>query len=177
LSALLRACELQSGAIWGVDASDYWSSLILALFATGERFSAVCSSRWQDFDSASKTLSIVASATKTKCGRVYKLTDQATTAIELMRFPPRELIWPWPHCRRYRWTVLRRIFEAAGLFCEGERQLAHSIRRSTISYAAAVDLEMARRQAGHYSASLTLSAYVDPRIASLSQAADVLPTI
>ena len=56
----------------------------------------------------------------------------------------RELIWPWPHCRRYLSTMTRHIVESAGLSADKRgMSLFHKIRRTCISYCAAVSPALA----------------------------------
>jgi integrase len=76
------------------------------------------------------------------------------------------LIWPWPHHRRTLFLRFRELVEAAGLPCPRTgHQLFHRLRRTMLSYCAAVSLPIAQQQAGHTTAAMTLRHYVDPSIA------------
>ena len=115
---------------------------------------------------------------KTSKEQRFRLAPQAIASIALIYDPDRELIWPWPHCRRTLFTHFRRICESAGLKPNRRgMDLFQRIRRSSISYAAKCDLELARRLAGHSSVEMTRRHYIDERIAEAPSVVDVLPEL
>jgi len=89
--------------------------------------------------------------------------------------PGRELVWPWPYHRNTLWSMSRRIIQGAGLSVDSRgRGQFHKIRRTCISYCAAINPGLAQQQAGHADARTT-ARYIDPRIAGRQSAVDVLP--
>jgi integrase len=177
LERLLEHCSTLRGDVAGIPKRDFWVSLFLSHYDTAQRPGALIQSRMADFDPTLGTILVRAGTTKNKHGKSYRLLPETVRILGRMS-TPREMLWPWPHCPRHLWTCCRRIMESAGLKCSRERKdLFYSIKRSSLSYTAARDLDLARQQAGHSSAAITLKHYIDPGIAESRSAADVLPTI
>lgn len=173
---LLAECRKQPGTIAATPARFFWPSLVLAVYDTGARIGALRSAHTADFDAGERRLLIRGEHVKSRTDCVYWLSDQTTAAIAAIVPTCNGRLWDWPHHRRWLWNRFRRIVEAAGLQADKRgMSLFHKLRRTTLSYCAAVDLDLARQQAGHASAATTLRHYVDPRIASRRSAVDVLP--
>ena len=173
---LLAECRRQTGLISGLLARYWWPSLVLVIYDTGCRIGAMRQARCIDFSAGEHVLLVRAEHMKGCADRLYWLSDQTTVALAGMHATTRELLWPWPYHRRTFWTKFRRIVEGAGLSADRRgMSLFHKLRRTNLSYCAAVDLELARAQAGHASSAMTLRHYIDPRIAKTRSAVDVLP--
>jgi len=176
IERLVAAARGWPGCVGTIPARLFWPSLFLATYDTGCRIGALRSARSVDLSMANRSLVIQPEATKTNVGCCYWLHDQTIAAIAGHYDLARELVWPWPHCRRLFWTATRRIVEKAGLVADRRgMSLYHKIRRTCISYCATVDLALAQQQAGHSDARLTARCYIDPRIARRQSAVDVLP--
>lgn len=169
---LLAHLSTMPGRVGERPASDWWTALILTVYWTGCRISALLQATAADYQSGKGLL-----VRHQKNGRSqwYPLPLSCCKAIERM-LPDSGPIWPWPYHRTWLWVRFRRCVEAAGLPCPRTYgQLFHRLRRTTASYLAAEDIGLAQRQMDHSSAELTRRSYVDPRIAVQRSAADVLP--
>jgi len=149
----------------------WWPSLIAAAYHTGSRIGALLQVRWADIDLGRGFLVLRAESTKTKQEQIFKLPDYVIAKIKAMEWPTRELVWEWPHCRRYFFAFFRKkIARPAQLEpMAGERfGLFHKIRRTAASLAAARGgITAAQVLLGHSSAKTTMTHYIDPRIAIL----------
>jgi len=173
-SRLLQAAARTPGRIGQWPAKDWWPALLLTLYWTGARLSAVLSAQPSDLDWQSKVLWL----RHTKNGRPkpYLLPQQAIEAIRRVFDPdaPRLLLWPRHHSKF--WAAYRAIVEAAGLPYVPYRSGTHKIRRTCLTYCWIVDPAIAQRQADHANAEVTKRHYIDPRIAlEAKTAAHVLP--
>ena len=178
IEQLARTCQRLKGNVAGLPARDYWTSLVLVAWDTSTRIGALRQVRTEDVDLGHCSLRIRASTQKHLAADQHWLADQTVVVIARFYDPTRELIWPWPHCRRWFFVQFRRIVEAAGLDAGKHHGLFHRVRRSSLSYTAAVGgIEMARRQAGHSTAAVTARHYLDPRIVRNRTARDVLPPL
>jgi len=170
---LIWTAGLWPGDYRGIPAARWWQALFATAYWTGGRIGALLASLWSEYSAAG--LTVRGRAQKNRRGQLYKLPPHCREKLD--RLPRIErLIWPWPHCRRWFFNRARAIIERAGLDApKTGRQLFHRLRRTNISYCAAVDLGLAQRQAGHASAATTLRHYVAPAICCQLSAADVLP--
>jgi len=178
IERLICVARTVRGELGPVPKRLWWPSMILAVWNTGARISAMLSARSVDCNLAERYLRLRAETDKSGCDRFFQLTDQTIAAVAGHYDPAREHVWPWPLCKRQLWHQFRRIVSAAGLTSEASMGLFHQLRRSSLSYTAANGgLDMARQHAGHASASTTLASYIDPRIVEQRTAADVLPPL
>ena len=179
VEALVAACRKEPGEIAGIAARYYWPSLVLAVYNTGARISALRSVRCADCNLAERCLIVRHASQKQRRDRLFWLTDQTVAAIASHYNEARELVWPWPLHPDRLWKRFGQIVERSGIpdnrrHCD----LFYKLRRTNLSYtAAAGGVEMAARQAGHASSRTTRTHYLDPRIAREQTAADVLPTL
>ena len=128
--------------------------------------------RWQDFDADNGW--IVARAETRKGGRADKATrlpDEAVAAIEKIREPDRELIFPWDRTDTYIYCRYKKILVSAGLDTDRKSKF-HRMRKSAASHFEAANGN-ATVLLGHSSRKVTES-YLDPRITKPQQAADLL---
>jgi integrase len=178
IERLVSECRGLRGYLGGIPRRRWWPSLVLAVWDTGARISALLSSRIVDLDLADRRLLIRAEAQKSRADQLFWLSDSTVASIAGHYSTARELVWPWPCCRRTLWESFRRIVEAAGLTSSRRgMDLFHKLRRSNLSYTAMVDPELARQQPGHTSVQTTQRHYIDPRIARQRSAVDVLPKL
>jgi len=175
---LVSHCRALPGMVAQIPRSRWWTSLVLAVWDSGERISATLSTATADCNLAERFMLVRAENQKCGIDRLFWLSDATVAAIAGHYDTGRQLVWPWPHCRRYLFVQFRSIIGGAGLTAEKSMGLFHKLRRSNISYTARNGgLDLARQQAGHSSASTTLRHYVDPRIAHERSAVDVLPPL
>jgi len=168
------------GYVAGLPAGRYWSTLVLVVWETGLRIGAVRQMTPDDFLPQGPALLARSTTQKTLLGQCMAIRSPLAAALAefLAVDPQRELIWPWPYCRRWFFARFRRIVESAGLTANRRgHDLFYRLRRSHLSYVARESLEAARQQAGHASAAVTLRHYIDPLIASQRPAVEMLPKL
>ena len=175
------ARKLRGKKVSGIPRGKWWPAMLLTMFGTGVRVSALMNARFDDLDLADEPTIVIRGETqKNNKGRRYKLIAEAADALRQMGAQVRDRLFPWPYDQQSRqWPTLtrhfRRILDAAGLKQPGHP--FHQFRRSCASYTAAAGGEgLAQSQLGHASPSTT-RAYLDPRIVHTQQAADVLPAL
>lgn len=174
LDKILDACGAQTGLVDGVQAAAWWTSIHLFWFYHGERLSATLSALWKDYDG--RTLLIPAHVRKGgQKAMLYQLIPQVQEAIERIRHPERELIWPWTPCD-FHYHYNRRILKTAGLIRTRGKSGPHKMRRSFASHleAAGGDACKALKQS---KSSLTRKSYIDPRIAKPVNQSTLLPRV
>ena len=174
--ALLAACRRQPGEIAGIPASDWWVSLVMVAWESGERIGALMAACPADF--RDPHLSIPAEARKGgREGKVYSLSPATSAAVLLIVVPGSDRIWKWPFSETYLWNRMRKLLNAAGL--HGKRLGFHQIRRTAASHFAAAGGDAAAFL-GHAagSGSKVASAwYVDARLLPTRPAHEVLPRL
>lgn len=172
VSKLLDYTASLTGSVETIPASLYWLSLFMAVYWTGCRISALLRTPAAAYDGSG----LLVATQKNHRGQWYRLHATACESINATWPVGRTMLWPWPHCPRHLWTVARSIIEAAGLDAPKEsKSLFQKLRRTTLTYCAAVDQSLAVRQAGHRSYATTARYYIDPRILPVQSAADALP--
>lgn len=166
-----------NGTIDGLQRRYYWSSLILVIWNTAARVGAVRGVTPDRCDLSGGFIHLRAEEQKQNADQLFRLSESTVKTIRRIYDTSRPLIWPWPYCHRQFWVHFRRLVERAGLTAGKTHDLFHKLRRSSLSYVAAHDLELARQQAGHSTSRLTLRSYIDPRIAHQRSGVDVLPKL
>jgi len=168
---LLEFLERLPGWVGRVPSGQWWSSLTLTIYWTGCRISAMLRTTAADYQPGGLTIR----RQKNGRGQWYALPESCCRRIEEV-LPESGPIWQWPFHPKTLWNRFRRYVELVGLPCpRTHTQLFYRLRRTNASYCAAVDPAIAQRQLDHSSYDLTRRHYVDPRIARLQSAADVLP--
>jgi len=174
---LLAHAASLGGLVGCVPRGLWWESLLLAEYWTGCRIGALLRVAVEDY--TPKARSLLIRRQKNGHQQRYAIPETAAARLDpLVAFSesPADPLWPWPHCRRYLFSEARKIFETAGIRCpKRPLQLFHRLRRTNLSYCAAIDPAIAQRQADHSSYALTQRHYIDPLIARTKTAADVLP--
>lgn len=171
LQQLLAACRAVPGTINLIRACDWWSSLHLVAWDTGERITALLACQWGYL--SGEWLTIPAEVRKGKGSDAqYRLSDDALAGLATIREPQRETIWPWPFDARYLWTRYRKIRQRAGLPID-RRSAFHRIRRSVATHYEAAGGN-ATELLGHTSRATTVRSYIDSRFTKHPQASDLL---
>jgi len=172
--SIFSACATLSGHVGSLSASDWWLSLTVAIYYTGERIKAMRSIRSADCDLSVGTLIVRARSHKSRADRLLWIPEQAAELIQRIHDPRRELLWPWPSHRNTLFKQFRRIIEAAGVPCpRGGHNLFRRLRRTTGTLVEAAGGDGARMLGN--SRAVFERYYLDPRMAAKSQAR-LLPT-
>jgi integrase len=172
---ILRRVGDLEGEICGVPASRWWRSLLLAIWYSGGRISAVLAVRWSDV-LIGKGFYLRAAHQKHLADQFFIVGRDALDALRLARLPERELVWPWRGKRYQLFREFRRICEQAGVAIDpGPGPLFHRLRRSTASYIRAAGGD-ATAQLGHSTSSVT-SRYYDPRIVGSHDSVAAMPRL
>lgn len=181
---ILQAARQAEGEIGLTPAGDWWEALLLTLYDTAVRISALMLARREHFDPAGGWLKIVAESQKQKADQVFRLHPDTLAAIAKVKVDVSGLVFPWQFDWKRRidpnapWRSLhrsyRRILKRAGL-PHGKRDLFHKIRRTTAT-AIADQLGEAAAQSylGHSCAKVT-AAYLDRSKIRGVRGVDVLP--
>lgn len=173
LRLLLDEVALEKAVISGIPAPLWWRALLLVCYDTAERITAVRSLEWQDVSPDS----VVFRAESRKGGLrdIRRPIGRATAkALDLIREPKRDLVFPWPYTPAYLWGRMGIILRRAGLPAD-RRSKFHRIRRTTASFYAAAG-HSATALLDHSSPAVTRR-YLDPRIVRGVAAPDVLPAV
>jgi hypothetical protein len=169
---IVNVCRRMTGETCGMSSADFWTSLVLVAYWTGCRIGALLKTPSANYGNCR----IEVGSQKTKKTQCYRLPVSACSAIDKTRPCERKQLWPWDKHRTGIFPPFRSIMESAGLTPpKSGHHLFHAVRRTNISYCAAVDPALAQRQANHSDYATTKRYYVDEAIANERQAADVLP--
>ncbi|HVW36612.1 MAG TPA: site-specific integrase, partial [Pirellulales bacterium] len=171
---LLTAAANLPGRFRGIPCAKLVPALCLLLFDTGLRAGAAVQLRSDELDDAG-WLRVDPATQKHKSGQTFPVTPQTLDVLAAIDYRSREMLFAGPRRdrgeRAPRKQVasvlrnlqcrLRRALRAAGLQ-SGRRDLYHKIRRTSLTYVAAVaGEEAAIVQAGHSDAAVT-RLYLDP---------------
>lgn len=174
LHALVEAAGRQPGNVGTVRACEWWPALLLVLYETGERISAVLDTPAGNYHRPH--LLVPAAARKGgRRDRIYTLSP--ATCDRLDRFGQMTgPLFRWDRARTLLWAHMGKIVQAAGL-TGGRGFRFHAIRRATASHFAAAGGD-ATAALDHSSPRLTRRWYLDPRIADRgAKPVDLLPPI
>ena len=175
LEQLFAACRRQNGSICGIPAGDWWYSIHLWWYYTGERVCASLSVRWDHYDGST----ILVPAECRKGGQkamVYEMLPQMARTLEEISQPQRDLIWPWEQHIATFYNHYHRLLENADLPYRRWKSGPQKMRRSYASHleAAGGNATLGLR---HSRSSLTRKSYIDPRIAKGKNQSELLPRV
>lgn len=160
------------GWVGPVKACDFWRALVLVIWNTGERISAVLDVRWQDIDLDGKWVTFRAGTRKgRKRGLRLAISDETVAALRLVKVKGQDVVFYWPMSRSYIWGKYGAILRRGG-FPHDSKSKFHRIRKSTASHFEAAGGDSCELL-GHSSKRIT-RAYLDPRIIKVPQASAVL---
>lgn len=150
----------QRGQICGVDARGWWRSLLLVNLDTGFRLRALLSIPWSDL--RGDAIRASAYQQKSKRDEIRRIQADTMEALESIREPRRELIFPWQaETIRDIWRDADLILAAARLPL-GSRNKFQKLRRTSATKIACADgMDAASKFLGHSSVQLTQTHYVD----------------
>ncbi len=177
-SAVMQAAENVSGRVGKVPASLWWSALLLALYDSAARVSAMLSVQWCDVDLEAGSLLIRAERQKQKSDQRHPLHSDTVALLRRLRdiTGGSGSVWPWPYCSGYLWQLFaRKIAKPAGLPAN-RRFKFHAIRRTSLSLVAAeLGVSAATTLADHSSEAVTRKSYIDKSRLGGRRPIDVLP--
>lgn len=179
IQRLVCYAELLDGEIGDLPKSWFWTTLVLVAFETGLRIGELLKTAVADIHLDYPAIVTRPENDKTGSAQFFGLTPTTAELLAEHLSPVRnDLVWPWPHCRRYFFTSFRKIVEGAGLHAGHKgNDLFHKLRRTHISHIARTSLEAARRAAGHTHATTTEKHYIDPRIVAAAPVVNLLPRV
>lgn len=181
-----RLLRYRRSRIGDTPAAYWWLALILVVYNTGVRISAVMSILVEDLDLVRGTVLIRAENQKDKEDQEVSLIPETLAALQLVK-PERltRLFQEWPFDkakatgthRKHRWSTLTHhlsvLLEAAGLPTT-RRDKFHKLRKTFCTQVARKrGKETARELMGHSSQSVT-DVYIDPRFMELPSVADII---
>lgn len=140
---------------------DWWSSLLLVLWESGERINAVMSTRWRDVDLTGRRILFRAETRKfQKSDLDRRISPMAAGWLGKRVGSPNQPVWPWTVHYTLLWVHYRELCRRAGVTYRG----FHAVRRATVSYCEAAESGAGQRAADHESGTTTKRSYLDPRI-------------
>jgi integrase len=175
LARLLKSCRLARSRFCGIPAAAWWEALILVMYDTGLRRSAVFAIQIGEIDFAEKMLRVPAERMKNGIEQWFRLSDQTIAAILATLPPARSTLFPFTFRNDSAiYTRFRVILRRAGLPFTS-RDMFHKIRRTTATHIAAqAGKAAAIRQLGHQDESC-INRYIDPSQLSEHDGAKHLP--
>ena len=199
MQAIIETAHRKPGRVKTIPADKWWPALIMALYDTGARISAMMAARWEWLDG--KVLTIPAEVQKQNADQRYTLRPQTLKAIQSIR-PWEESIYPyqtpngpkkrlllggkeglifdWPYDPDRMWKVLNRhyrdILSYAGL-PHTHKDCFHKIRRTTATRIADASGKVAAQSyLGHSSPKVT-ERYIDFTQVRAANVTEYLPDI
>jgi integrase len=129
VTRILHAAAKTPGTIAGLRAADWWVSLLMVLYDTGERRRAAMAVASQDLDLPGAA--IIFRHRKT-IPRWCPLSSDTVRACRAIHGCDRPLVWPWPYSREWLDESLRHILRKAGVaFGRLRGGLFHKFKRTS----------------------------------------------
>lgn len=183
---ILMAAAEAPGDFRGVPTCQLLPALLITIYFTGLRLSALLQCRVADLDMETGWLSVDAAYQKHNSDQRFRLPEVALAAIRATNPADREMLFcgPAPGSSPTRLSSrgaslrkrLRRVLRGLGLDA-GKRSMFHNVRRlSATQMVAAAGEAAAQKHLGHSDPSL-LRFYVDRSQLQRPEAADVLPRL
>lgn len=173
LDTLLSHIATLEGTVGGTPAADWWTSLILVLWDTGERIGAVLKLTWGDVRLATGAVVFRAETRKGRTrDRMHYLHPDTVTAIRRLAHHPR--LFHWDRSYTLIWRRFGRLLTMAGLPAD-RRSKFHRIRKTAASYY--------KLNGGNptelldHASPKTTKVYLDPTIVGQRPAHELLPRL
>jgi integrase len=172
LPKLFAAVKNAPGEIGGVPAGDWMTALHWVLLYSAERIGAVLALEWPDFDGGTGWTTFRAETRKGgREDNSVRLPAAAIAAVERIRKPARKQIFPLDCTMSDLYYFYGKVLKEAGLPHDGKSKF-HRMRKTAASHFEAKGGN-ATALLRHANRKTTL-AYLDPRIVTPPQAADLL---
>ena len=161
VSRLVRQARHRIGRTGGLPSAWWWSTLIYAIYCTGERYEATTSLRWAQVD-LDRCRVIFLGATRKGSTRDIEraITPDLAAMLRMYQRRPDDLVWPWDRKSRSQWASLKVLCRTAEVTYRG----FHGLRRTAASYAALAGGAAAATQLLDHSDPNLQRVYVDPLI-------------
>lgn len=171
MQTLLAHIARSGDHVGDIPAKLYWRCFVLLAIDTGERVSALRSTRW-DWISGD-WLSVPAEARKGKTrDRIYKLNQATLDVLALVKkHCDGAIVLPWPYHKSTFWRKYAKVLEGAGL-PTGRKSGPHRLRKTHASAVHAAG-HSAQAAMDHCDARTT-RAYLDPRMSTEVSPAEIL---
>lgn len=180
LGRLLASCQRETDLFLPVPAAAFWFALILTVYDTGARISAVMNAVPADLDLSAGTITLRAAEAKGRKCQVIGLSDQTLAALRAIYDATRPYLFPWPYDRTQPgWKSLtkrfKRILRRADLPC-GRIHLWHKIRRTTATQITIrLGMQAAQDHLGHSHIDVTRRYIDQTKIDDTKRNARILP--
>ena len=173
ITKLVVQSRRRRGVMGGKPSSWWWSTVIQALWQTGERCGALLAVRWGDIDLTGCRITFRAETRKGKLSdAVRAITPALAAEIGQHRGHENSLVWERRGHLLSIYPSLRILCRTAGVKPRG----FHGIRRASASYVAAGGGD-ATAHLGHSDPAMTRGHYLDPRITEKLKGLDYLPPL
>jgi integrase len=184
LSQVLFWCRQEKGCVDKLPSRYFWLALVLVMYDSGSRVSALMALRPCDVDLVAGTITLRGSTTKQRRSQVLAISPQTVMAVGRIFNTNRTLLFPWMYdapsaSGLHRWATLRRHYKAiltrAGL-PTSRRDLFHKVRRTTATYIAnELGVQAAQEHLGHSTPKVT-ERYLDlSKMTRTHEASKILP--
>ncbi len=163
----------------GIDAGRYWHALLLVAYWTAMRTGTIRQLAWEDVDLDASSIRVPGRKMKNRRGQRFKIGTDAVAALQAIRLPDRELVFPWPHEAKWFCTRVTQIIAAAGVPRSSRARLTgmHKMRRSVATITAMRrGVGAASELLGHSTSEVTRR-YVDPTKLPGHDATQYLPVL
>ncbi len=178
ISSLIRSAQQERKMIEGIEASKWWTCLILVTYDTGARRrvlmnTPLCNVSWEY-----RAVLLPHRAQKQRADQYCGLSDETIKLLMEIRDPSRRMLFPWGFDKSAKTSYpsltyhFRRIVKRAGL--DPDDGLFHRLRRSRASYGELMQPGSATRDLGHSDRKVT-ERYLDPKILGISRVVDLIP--
>lgn len=175
VALLIREARRLTGTISGIPEGNWWASLLLCLWESGERINAVMHLKWREVDLAGRRITFRAETRKNQTRDIDRQISPTLAAWLSERVQTSNaMVWPWDRNPCRLWGRLKGIAQRAKVQYRG----FHGIRRAAVSYAEAACPGAGQKLADHSSPAITVKSYLDPRIVPQGpNAQDLLPAL
>jgi integrase len=166
VGAILQVCRGQRGMVADLPAADWWESLVLACYDTGQRISALRTLPTEDCDLNTGWILIRAEAQKVAADMVCGLAADTIEAIGRIYDAARDCVWPWPWHPNTLWSRFKRIVLQAGVRYPAKKShcdLFHRFRRTSGTLVDAAGGNGAKHLGN--SPAVFVQSYLDPTLA------------
>lgn len=145
--------------ISGFKPAAWWRCLMIVAKNTGLRRKTLLRMRMEHIDWKARRLVLPAEFLKSNRPLVMPLNREAYEHLLAIR-TAREVVFEWPHCRRYLHTYFHKIQTVAGIPKKDHFGL-HDLRKTLASQLARGSLAAAQFALGHAASDVTMRHYVD----------------
>ena len=127
---ILKAMKVETGSIASIPAPDWWTSLLLVAYDSGERRKALLATAPDDLSLDGGW--VIFRATKNHRERWCALHHDTLDVVRRIYDMDRQYVWPWPWTMHWFNKRLKKILRRAGVrYGQGKGGCFHKVRRSS----------------------------------------------